>query len=76
MVSWFNNAALTFLAGAAGCFLVGRPAIQWLARAQCVAPVRYEDCPPLQTYHATKQKTPTMGGVFVLAVGIGVASRW
>jgi phospho-N-acetylmuramoyl-pentapeptide-transferase len=39
-----------------------------------MAPVRYEDCPPLLTYQATKHETPTMGGLFVLAVGILVAT--
>ena len=73
MVNSISEAALTFMAGAGGCFLVGRPAIRMLAQAQCLAPVRYEDCPPLLAYQETKSATPTMGGLFVLGIGILVA---
>lgn len=64
-----GDAAWIVLISAIGCLLVGRPAIRWLAESQCVAPVRYEDCPPLQAYQQTKLGTPTMGGLFVLTVG-------
>ena len=73
MVNSLSGAALVFLASAGACLVVGRIAIRALARAQCLAPVRYEDCPPLLTYQETKQRTPTMGGLFVLAVGIVIA---
>ncbi len=73
MVNPLANAALVFLASAATCVLIGRAAIRSLARAQCLAPIRYEDCPPLQAYQATKSQTPTMGGIFVLGAGILVA---
>ena len=73
MVSSLADAALVFLASAVGCVLIGRFAIRALASAQCVAPVRYEDCPPLLAYQETKAKTPTMGGLFVLGVGVLVA---
>ena len=66
--------ALAFLAGAVLCLVVGRPAIRALTRAQCVAPLRYEDCPPLQTYQQGKPHTPTMGGLIVLGVGILVVA--
>lgn len=69
-----SDAALTFLASLLGCLAVGRPAIRVLAHAQCVAPVRYEDCAPLMAYQRTKPATPTMGGLFVLAVAILVAA--
>ena len=52
---------------------VGRLAIPVLIRAQRVAPARYEDCPPLLAYQERKQGTPTLGGLFVLFVGIAVA---
>lgn len=68
-----GEAAVVFLTSAGLCLIVGRIVIRWLARAQCVAPTRYEDCPPLQAYQQTKHKTPTMGGLFVLGVGILVA---
>ncbi len=68
-----GEVALTFLMSLSACLLVGRIAIRWLRRAQYVAPIRYEDCPPLQTYQETKRGTPTMGGLFVLGVGIVVA---
>lgn len=68
-----GDAALVVLISAMTCVLVGGPAIRWLARAQCVAPVRYEDCPPLQAYQQKKSATPTMGGLFVLAVAAAVA---
>jgi phospho-N-acetylmuramoyl-pentapeptide-transferase len=53
---------------------VGPLAIRWLSRAQCVQPIRYEDCPPLLAFQAAKQKTPTMGGLFVLPVAVLVAA--
>ena len=68
-----GEAAVVFLVSAGLCLIVGRIVIRWLARAQCVAPTRYEDCPPLQAYQQTKHKTPTMGGLFVLGVGVLVA---
>jgi phospho-N-acetylmuramoyl-pentapeptide-transferase len=50
-------------------------AIPALVRAQRVAsPGRYEDCPPLLAYQQMKQGTPTMGGLFVLSVGMVVAA--
>jgi len=73
LVSPLGEAALIFSAGAAGTVLVGPPAIRALARAQCIAPTRYGDCPPLEAYHKTKQRTPTMGGLVVLGVGVLVA---
>ncbi len=69
-MSSFRDAAMLFLCSAASCLFVGHHAVRALARAQCLAPVRYEDCPPLQTYQASKPRVPTMGGVFVLAVGM------
>ena len=69
-----GGVAVVFLVGAALCLLVGRLAIRALARAQCVAPLRYEDCPPLMSYQQGKQQTPTMGGLFVLGVGMAVAA--
>ena len=66
--------ALLFLISAALCLVAGRLVIPALVRAQCVAPLRYEDCPPLLTYQQGKQRTPTMGGLFVLGVGILVAA--
>jgi phospho-N-acetylmuramoyl-pentapeptide-transferase len=58
-----------------GTLVVGRLVIPALVRAQRVAsPSRYEDCPPLLAYQETKRGTPTMGGVFVLLVGMGVAA--
>ena len=68
------DAALVFVMSAVMCLGVGRMAIRALARAQCVAPLRYADCPPLLAYQATKPPVPTMGGLFVLAVAIVVAA--
>ena len=73
MVNSLGDAALVFFASAVGCVVIGRVAIRALASAQCVAPVRYEDCPPLLAYQETKARTPTMGGLFVLGVGVLVA---
>jgi phospho-N-acetylmuramoyl-pentapeptide-transferase len=73
IVNSLGEAALIFLLSAAGCLVIGRVMIRALARAQCLAPVRYEDCPPLLAYQETKHDTPTMGGLFVLGVGIVVA---
>ena len=72
----FAEAAGIFLASAATCLAVGPAAIRALAKAQCVAPVRYEDCPPLAAYQQTKPATPTMGGLFVLGVGVLVAAAF
>ena len=69
-----GDVALIFLVSAASCLVVGRGAIRALARAQYVAPLRYEDCPPLMTYQQGKQQIPTMGGLFVLGAGILVAA--
>ncbi len=69
-----GEAAALFLVSLAGSIAVGRPAIRALARAQCVAPVRYEDCPPLMAHQGAKPPTPTMGGLFVLAVAVLVAA--
>ena len=66
--------AVVFLVSAGMYVLLGRVMIPWLARAQGMAPARYEDCPPLLAYQETKRTTPTMGGVFVLAAGIAVAA--
>jgi len=74
-VSPLGSAAVTFLISAVGTLVVGRMAIPALVRAQRVAsPGRYEDCPPLLAYQETKRGTPTMGGLFVLLVGIGIAA--
>ena len=73
MVNSLGDAALVFLASAVGCVAIGRVVIRALAGAQCVAPVRYEDCPPLLAYQETKARTPTMAGLFVLGVGVLVA---
>jgi phospho-N-acetylmuramoyl-pentapeptide-transferase len=73
-VTLLGESALIVLASAGMCLVVGRVAIRALSRAQCVAPVRYQDCPPLLAYHGAKPDTPTMGGLFVLAVGIAVAA--
>lgn len=69
----FGDAALIFFTSAGLCMIVGRPIIRALANAQCVTPLRYEDCPPLQAYQEAKPRTPTMGGLFVLGVGTVVA---
>ena len=68
-----SEPAVIFLVSAGMCLLVGRLAIRALANAQFVAPVRYQDCPPLQTYQEAKSRTPTMGGVFVLVIAILIA---
>ena len=68
-----GHAAVIFLISASACVVIGRMAIPVLLHAQRVAPARYEDCPPLTDYQQLKQGTPTMGGLFVLFVGILVA---
>ena len=74
-MSPLGSAAVTFLISAVGTLVVGRLAIPALVRAQRVAsPGRYEDCPPLLAYQETKRGTPTMGGLFVLLVGMGIAA--
>ena len=63
---WLGDAALSVLVSAAACLLAGRFVVPALARAQGVAPRRYDDCPPLAKYQEAKRRTPTMGGLFVL----------
>ena len=74
MVNSLGEAALVFLTSAGLCLCIGRAAIRALTRAQCLAPVRYEDCPPLLAYQESKSSTPTMGGIFVLLIGVLVAA--
>lgn len=69
-----GDAAAVFLISAGLCLVVGRTVIRVLTRAQCLAPIRYEDCPPLLSYQQTKPRAPTMGGLFVLGVGSLVAA--
>ena len=73
MAGSLSEAALLFVLSAAVCVMIGRLAIRGLRQAQCLAPTRYEDCPPLLAYQESKQATPTMGGLFVLGVGILMA---
>ena len=54
--------------------IAGRLAIPVLLRAQHLAPLRYDDCPPLLAYQKTKPRVPTMGGLIVLAAAVGVAA--
>ncbi len=68
-----GESALVFVVSAGMCLAVGRLAIRALGRAQYVTPVRYKDCPPLLAYQEAKRATPTMGGLFVLAVGVLMA---
>lgn len=68
------DAASILLASAGVCVLIGGAAVRALARAQCLSPLRYQDCPPLQAYQSSKAAVPTMGGLFVLGVGIAVAA--
>ena len=63
-----SDAAAMLLMSMTGVLLVGRPAIRALARR--AAPVRFEDCPPLLASQRAKVGTPTMGGLFVLAVAV------
>ena len=74
MVSSISEATRVFLMSAAGCLAVGHVTIRALTRAQGIAPARYEDCPPLLAYQATKRHVPTMGGLVVLGVGMLVAA--
>jgi len=69
MVNSLGDAALVFVTSAGLCLVFGRLAIRWLTRAQCLSPIRYEDCPPLLAYQSAKQATPTMGGLLVLLMG-------
>lgn len=62
-----------FVAGTAGCLLAGPRAIRVLTAMKWIQPVRYEDCPPLMPIQQTKQGTPTMGGLLVLAVAAAMA---
>lgn len=71
-MGFLGEAALVFTAGAAVCLVIGRLAIPALERWS--TPARYQDCPPLQEYQEGKRKTPTMGGLFVLLAGLGVAA--
>ena len=68
-----SDAAIVFLISALLCVFLGRVAIRWLAHAQCLAPSRYGDCPPLERYQKAKKGTPTMGGLLVLGIGVLVA---
>jgi phospho-N-acetylmuramoyl-pentapeptide-transferase len=68
------DAALTVLLAAVASIVCGRLMIPALARAQGMAPRRYDDCPPLAKYQEAKRRTPSMGGVFVLAAASGAAA--
>lgn len=72
-MSPLSDAALVMLISAGGCLVVGRMAVRRLTALHCMAPTRYEDCPPLQARQHAKGATPTMGGFFVLLVGVVVA---
>ncbi len=62
------------LLGSALCTLLGGPmVIRGFIAQQWIQPIRYEDCPPLQPYQAAKRGTPTMGGLWVLAMAMLVA---
>lgn len=74
MVSSLGKAAGIFLASAGLCLVAGRLVIHLLTRLGCVQPTRYDDCPPLSRYQEAKSNTPTMGGLLVLSIGIGVAA--
>ena len=77
MVNSVSDGAVVVLAAAGLSLSLGRPVIRWLGRAQCVQPLRYDDCPPLMSYQKrAKRNVPTMGGVFVLAAGIAVAAAF
>lgn len=69
-----SDGAGIFLTSTVVCLSTGRLAIQWLTRVQCLAPVRYQDCPPLLAHQAAKVSTPTMGGLLVLGIGMIVAA--
>jgi phospho-N-acetylmuramoyl-pentapeptide-transferase len=70
------DAARAMLMSAAACVLVGLGVVPVLARLQGRQPARYEDCPPLLAYQHAKRKTPSMGGLFLLAVAVLMAAAW
>ncbi|MBI3320143.1 MAG: phospho-N-acetylmuramoyl-pentapeptide-transferase [Candidatus Omnitrophica bacterium] len=69
-----ERVAIVFLASAVGCLVLGRRAIQGLTAMRWLQPMRHEDCPPLKPLQASKQGTPTMGGLLVLGIAAGVAA--
>lgn len=73
MAGSLSDAARLFVLSTALCVMIGRVVIRGLRHAQCLAPSRYEDCPALLAYQESKQATPTMGGLFVLGMGILMA---
>ena len=73
-MNWLGDAALAVLVSAAASAACGRLVIPVLARAQGMAPRRYEDCPPLAKYQEGKRRTPTMGGLFVLGAAVLAAA--
>lgn len=74
MVISLGKGAGIFLVSTGLCLVTGRFVINYLTRLGCLQPTRYDDCPPLSRYQETKSKTPTMGGLLVLSIGIGVAA--
>lgn len=73
-MNFIGDAALTVLVSAALSLVTGRFAVGALARAQGLAPRRYDDCPPLAEYQEAKRRTPTMGGLFVLGSAVLAAA--
>ena len=67
-IVWAGMASLVAM------LVVGGRGIRWMARQGWIQPTRYEDCPPLQPIQQSKQGTPTMGGLIVLAVAAAVAA--
>ncbi len=64
---------IVFALSFGACLVAGIPVVRWLGRTQRLAPLRYEDCPPLLAYQHTKRQVPTMGGLFLLGTAITVA---
>lgn len=68
-----ERVSVVFLASACGCLLAARPVIRGLLALRWLQPMRHDDCPPLMPIQQAKQGTPTMGGLLVLGIAIGMA---
>ncbi len=72
MSSELTGGCAIVVMSAATTIAMGQWAIPRLGAAGWRAPVRHDDCPPLQPLQSRKHGTPSMGGLFVLASALAV----
>ena len=73
LLASISRPCVAFVASAVACVCLGRPVIRAFISLKWTQPFRHDDCPQLKPLHEQKRGTPTMGGLFVLAMAVGVA---